>query len=147
MRSPLALCLWFAAVLASAPGSAADGVARVVDVEISRADLAAAGGREAQVARLRDLVWNGVARHYVGEAGLAATREEVAELSAYDREFERKDRAQRARKLTELNQRLAGNGLTSDERAHLEEFRAVLVRLEQRDAESAASARDASEDA
>jgi len=124
------ICAFLAALsLASVPGRAADRVAQALDLEISRAELAAAGNEPAQVVRLTELVWTRVTRHYVAARGLDATSEDLAELSAYDREFERRDRAQRARKLAELNERLARDGLTLDERAHLEEFRAVLGRL------------------
>src|SRR5688500_112007 len=120
--------------LASMPARGAEGVAWVVGQEIARPELLAAGEEPAQVARLRDLVWVRVARHYIAERGLAATADEIAELQAYDREFDRHDRAQRARKLAELNERLAADGLAPEERAHLEEFRAILARLALRDA-------------
>jgi len=53
----------------------------------------------------------------------------------YHREFAARDRVQRARKLVDLDQRLAAGGLSPDERARLEEFRRVLTRLAQHDAE------------
>ena len=84
---------------------------------------------------IRDLIWERVARHYVAERGLAVTDGEGRGISVLSREFDRKDRAQRARKLEELNQRLATGELAADERARLEEFRAVLTRLAQHDAE------------
>src|SRR5262245_25327061 len=142
MLSTPAACLLAATLLACA-SARADGVAHVLDVEIDRSALAPAGNPRAQVMRLRDLVWEGVAGHHIAQAGLHATSEEIAEIAAYDREFRVKDRAQRSRKLAELNERLAGTGLTAGERTHLEEFRAVLVRLEQREAEEAAAASNA----
>jgi len=60
--------------------------------------------------------------------GLRATDTEVAELSAYNEAFERHDRKQRARKLQELDARLADD-VDGIEREQLERFRAVLVRL------------------
>ena len=59
---------------------------------------------------------------------LRATDSELAELEAYDRAFKTHDRSQRARKLTELDERLA---VATDpaEVARLHEFRAVLARL------------------
>lgn len=125
-------------VLALVPAYAvgADGVAIVLGEEIGGVELVQAEGGPAQAARLLDLVWRRVARHYVERNGLAATAAEVAELAAYHREFDRKDRAQRARKIQQLNQRLAADGLKAEERAWLEEFRAVLRRLERRDAEN-----------
>ncbi len=121
-------------LLASMPAHGAEGVAWVLGEEILRPELLVAGDEPAQAARLRDLVWIRVARRYVAERGLAATADEIAELQAYDRAFDRHDRAQRARKLTELNERLEADGLAPDERARLEEFRAVLTRLAGRDA-------------
>lgn len=127
---PLAL------VLAPIPAAGADGVATVLGEEIPRAELAPAEGQIARARKLFDLVWQRVSRHYIAQNGLAATEAELAEAVAYHREFERKDRAQRARKLEELNQRLAADGLRPAERSHLEQFRAVLQRLAQRDAAS-----------
>jgi hypothetical protein len=111
-------------------------VASVLGDEIHRSQLAVAGDGRAQVARFRDLVWEKLASHYVAERGLAVTADELAEFEGYHREFERRDRAQRARKLEELDQRLAAGGLAAQERARLEEFRAVLARMAQNDAES-----------
>lgn len=120
--------------LASLPAHGAEGVASVLGQEIFRPELLAAGDEPAQLARFHDLVWMRVARHYIAERGLAATACEIAELKAYDLEFDRRDRAQRARKLVELSERLAADGLAADERERLEEFRAVLTRLALHDA-------------
>ena len=84
---------------------------------------------------LHALIWEKVARLYVAERGLAATAGEVAEILAYNREFERKDRSQRARKLDELNRRLTADGIPPEERRWLEEFRATHSRLARDDAE------------
>jgi hypothetical protein len=121
--------------IAPRPGLGSEGVATVLGEEIFQKELASAQDEPAQVGKLYDLVWPRVARHYIGQKGLAATGAEVAELMTYHREFERKDRAQRGRKLEELNLRLAGDGLKTEERAWLEEFRAVLIRLARHDAE------------
>jgi len=120
----------------SVPGLGAGQVATVLGEALSRTELEAAGDRQAQIVRLRDWVWARVLRHYVAEQGLAATPGDVVALVAYHREFERKDRAQRARKLEQLQQRLADGGLADAERARLEEFRRVLARMAQYDAES-----------
>jgi len=53
----------------------------------------------------------------------------VEEVLAYHRECERKDRAQRARKLEELDRRLTADSLGPEERTWLEEFQATLRRL------------------
>jgi hypothetical protein len=116
----------------------AENVATVLGEPISRSELVGPGGDAAEMKRLFDLVWRRAARRYVEQNGLAATAEEVAELAAYHREFERKDRAQRARKLEELNQRLAAVDLDAKQREWLEEFRAVLARLARDDAIGAA---------
>lgn len=110
-------------------------VASVLGEQFSRSQLARTRDERAGIVVFRDLLWARVAGHYVAERGLAATADEVAELVAYDREFERKDRAQRMRKLDELTQRLAAE-LAAEERAWLEEFRAVLARLALHDAKS-----------
>jgi len=82
------------------------------------------------------LIWPRIARDYIEGNGLSATPDEVAELGAYDVAFEQKDRAQRARKLAELDQRLASNTLEADARARAEDFRNTLRRLQQHDAEA-----------
>ena len=110
-------------------------MATVLGLEISRSEVVAAGDEPAQLLRFRDLVWERVAGHYVAEYVLAATAAEVDEFMSYHSEFERRDRAQRARKLEELNQRLIQGGLAPEERSRLEEFRAVLRRMAQHDAE------------
>lgn len=118
------------------PGAGAEEVANVLGNAIDRAELAAAeGGQRSEAARLFELLWQRVARHYIEQNGLAATEAEVAEAAAYHREFARRDRAQRTRKLEELDQRLAAEPLDPGERAWLEDFRAVLTRLARRDAE------------
>lgn len=122
--------------LAHPPGLAAEEVASVLGVAIDRSELAVAeGGPPAQAGRLYDLVWPRLVRHYIEQTGLAATEAEVAEAAAYHREFQIKDRAQRARKLADLDQRLAADSLDPGQRAWLKEFRGVLARLAERDAE------------
>jgi hypothetical protein len=122
--------------LACPPGLGAQEIARVLGVVIDRSELPAAGdGPAAELGRLYDRVWNAVSRHFIEQNGLGATREEIAEVLGYEREFDRRDRAQRARKLEELDRQLAGGGLEPAERARAEEFRAVLARLAQGDRE------------
>ena len=141
MKIRVAVCLLLLALsVGPLTASGADGVASVFGNEILRSDLGPEKDEPVQVVRFRDLIWERVARHYVAERGLAATDGEVAEFLSYHREFDRRDRAQRARKLEELNQRLAKGELEVDERAWLEEFRAVLTRLAQHDAEKERSA-------
>lgn len=125
-------------VLALVPscGLGAEEVATVLGQGIDRAELDQARDEVDQTRKFLDLVWARVSRHYIEQNRLTASDAEVSEVLAYHREFERKDRIQRARKLEELNQRLAAEGLADKERAHLEEFRAVLRRLAQRDAEN-----------
>jgi hypothetical protein len=127
----LALCL----ALAPLPVRGAESVATVLDEEITREEMAAAGDESAQLAWMHNRVWSRVARHYIEHNGLAATEAELADAMAYHREFDSKDRAQRTRKLEELHQRLAADDLKDGQRAWLEEFRDVLLRLAQRDAE------------
>lgn len=119
----------------------------MLDAVFTHAELEAAGDAPAGVARFRDWIWERVYAHYVAEQNLSATAGEIAELLAYHREFERRDRLQRARKLEELNGRLAGGDLPADERAWLEEFRSVLTRMAERDAESARAPADTATEA
>ncbi len=113
----------------------ADVIATVLGQVITRDEIAAAEGERAQDIKLHDLVWRRVSRHYIDVQGLAATPEEIAAAVEYHREFAARDRDQRARKLAELDERLAADGLKPDERARLEEFRKVLGRLAQHDME------------
>jgi len=113
-------------------GVAAQGperAATVTGVVITRDELAAAPEGTARETRLLELIWPRIAGHYVARQGLAATPAEVEEVLAYHREFERKDRAQRARKLEELDRRLTADSLGPEERTWLEEFQATLRRL------------------
>jgi hypothetical protein len=112
----------------------ADVVATVLSQVITQEEIAAEG-EQARDIKLCDLVWRRVSRHYIDVQGLAATPAEIAEAVEYHREFAARDRVQRARKRVELDERLAANGLKPDERARLEEFRRVLTRLAQHDAE------------
>jgi hypothetical protein len=96
---------------------------------ITRDELAAAPDGTAREARLLELIWPRIAGHYVARQGLAATPAEVEEVLAYHREFERRDRAQRARKLEELDRRLTADSLGPEERTWLQEFQATLRRL------------------
>jgi hypothetical protein len=132
-------------VLAFAPagGAASEAVARVAGAEITRSELAAEEDETARAASFRDWVWKRVYAHYVLERGLSATAAEISEVRAYDREFERRDRAQRARKLAELTERLAREDLDPGERAWLEEFRSVLIRVAEHDAGSDRAGPDA----
>jgi hypothetical protein len=125
-----------ALTLAHPPGLGAEEVVHVLGAVIDRSELPApAAGPAAELGRLYDLVWGAVSRQYIEQHALGATREEMAEVLGYEREFERRDRVQRARKLEELDQRLAGAELGLAERARAEEFRAVLGRLAQNDLE------------
>ena len=106
-----------------------DRVATVAGVAVTRDELAASTDATASEARLLELIWPRIVGHYVDRQGLAATPAEVEEVLAYHREFERNDRAQRARKLEELDLRLAADSLGPEERTRLWEFRATLQRL------------------
>ena len=118
------------------PGLGAEEIARVIGVAVDRSELSAAGeGPLAELGTLYDRVWTAVSKHYIEQYGLGATGEEMAEVQGYEREFERRDHAQRARKLEELDRQLAGGGLELAERVRAEEFRAVLTRLAQSDRE------------
>jgi hypothetical protein len=113
-------------------GVAAQGPERAATVTggvITRDELAAAPDGIARETRLLELIWPRIAGHYIARQGLAATPAEVEEVLAYHREFERMDRAQRARKLEELDRRLTADSLGPEERTWLQEFQATLRRL------------------
>ncbi|MGH8642518.1 MAG: hypothetical protein ACRET6_12465, partial [Burkholderiales bacterium] len=114
--------LLLAALLALAPHATfgADVVATVLSQVITQDEIAATEGEQAPDIRLFDLVWRRVSRNYIDARGLAATPAEIAEAVEYHREFAARDRVQRARKLAELDERLAADGLKPDERARLE---------------------------
>ncbi len=128
----MALC---GAWLAAGPAAADDRVASVLGEDIMRAQLAPDDGR-GQARRFAALIWPRIARDYIEGNGLLATPDEVAELGLYEAAFEKKDRAQRTRKLAELDQRLESTTLDPGVRAHTEDFRDTLRRLQQHDAES-----------
>ena len=124
-----------AAVSLPLGAQAPDRVATVTGMAITRADLAAGDRASAGEARLLELLWPRIASDFVAGHGLAASQAEIEEALAYHRAFERSDRAQRARKLAELGERLAETELAPEERARLEDFQATLRRLEQADRE------------
>jgi len=70
-----------------------------------------------------------VAAAFIARHRLQATSGELERLKDYNRAFERHDRSQRARKLAELETRLASGTLAPNERAWLEEFHATLLRM------------------
>ena len=130
-QSILLAALWLAVV----PAYGDDIVAVALGEELARAELATVAGDEAaRVARLLNWLIARLTRDYVSRRGLRATPDETAELAEYDREFGRRDRAQRARKLEELDERLAGGTLAPERREWLEEFRRVLARMARREA-------------
>ena len=120
-----------AAVAAQEPAR----VATVLGAAITRGELEALADDRPRARKLLAMIWDHVAPHYIAEKGLGAVPAEIAELASYDREFDKKDRAQRARKLAELDERLGGDGLSPSELARLQDFRATLSRLAQYDAE------------
>jgi hypothetical protein len=128
VRTPSILLL---GALLSSPLAAQvpDRAATVVGTAVDQGALAAGVNAEAGEARLMALIWPRIASHYVASHGLTATPAEIEEVLAYNREFERRDRAQRARKVEELKERLAKTGLAPQERAWLKEFQATLLRL------------------
>jgi hypothetical protein len=127
VKSPFILLLAGLSLGAAAQGP--ESAATVTGVVITRDELTADPDATSREARLLKLIWPHIAGHYVARHGLAATPAEIEEALAYHREFERKDRAQRARKLEELEHRLTADGLGAEERAWLQEFQATLQRL------------------
>ena len=77
-----------------------------------------------------------VAEMFVTQHGLNATSAELERLTSYNQAFERHDRSQRARKLAELEARLADEALPPSERSRLEAFRDTLSRLARYEAET-----------
>lgn len=124
-----------AAALAGAPASADHPVMTVLGEVLAHEGSTQAGVGPDEVRRLAEAMRGRIFRHYVAQNGLAATAEEISALEEYNVEFRRRDRAQRARKLAELEQRLTSDALRAEERAHLEDFRATLARLAAHEAE------------
>ena len=116
-------------IAAAGPAQSASApVAQVFGVAFECRD--AAGDRATDCARaLLSHVRAKVARAFVAQNRLDATNAELERLREYNRAFERHDRSQRARKLAELDARLAADTLAPGERERLEAFRTVLVRL------------------
>lgn len=125
----LSLLVLGAALCLPPPVHGQDRVATVTGIAVSGAELAAGAPGTPREVRLLELVWPRIASDYVAGHGLAPTPAEINEVVAYHREFERRDRLQRTRKLAELEERLANEGLAPEERARLEDFRATLRRL------------------
>lgn len=133
MKTPLILLLAGLSLGVAAQGP--EFAASVTGAVVTWDELAAAPEGTAREARLLELIWPHIAGHYLARQGLAATPAEVEEVLAYHREFERRDRAQRARKLEELDRRLTADSLGQEERTWLQEFQATLQRLESYDLE------------
>jgi len=110
-------------------------IATVLGASITRAELEAVTDDRPRARKLLAMIWDHVAPYYIASKRLNAAPAEIAELAAYDREFDEKDRSQRARKLAELDERLRGDALSASERARLQDFRATLSRLARYDAE------------
>jgi len=136
MKTPSVLVLAGALSLPVAAQDA-DRVATIIGIAITRGEIAPGGHAPTREARLLELIWPRIVGDYVAGHGLAASSAEIEEVAAYHREFERRDRAQRARKLEELGGRLAGTDLAPGERARLEDFQATLRRLALADEEHA----------
>ena len=134
MRTPSVLLLG-AALCLPWVAQGQDRVATVAGTAITQGELAAGTRAVPRESRLLELIWPRIASDYVARHGLAATPAEIEEVVAYHREFERRDRAQRARKLEELDKRLAEGELAPEERARLEDFQATLRRLAASDRE------------
>lgn len=123
------------ALLAPLIAAADERIAKVFGEDVVRGQLSGEDGRGA-AHRLAALIWPRIARNYIESRGLSATAADLAELSAYDAAFEKKDRAQRARKLAELDQRLQSDALEPEAHAHARDFRDTLRRLQQHDADA-----------
>lgn len=92
-------------------------------------------GQEAPpgIGTVYDWLWPRVMRDYIVSRGLQALPEEVEAVRRYDGQFRAQDRAQRARKAAELEERLAQPALADDEQAWLRDFLTTLRRLEAAD--------------
>ena len=119
---------------AAAAQPEAPAVAWVFDAAVRCSDFAAndpascAGG-------LLQHVRAKVAATFIARHRLEATDGELKRLKDYSRTFERHDRSHRARKLAELEARLATETLAPNERTWLEDFRAVLLRMAEYEAD------------
>jgi hypothetical protein len=132
-RLALTLVLATAASLASA----ADLIgARIGDEPVVCPDMGADRPAACAAALLRQLR-SRAERQYIQDHGLHAEEAEIAAVRAYERDFALHDREQRARKLDELETRLAhmDTQMSNAEREWLLQFRAVLQRLAVYDAD------------
>ncbi|MCC6531932.1 MAG: hypothetical protein IT531_05230 [Burkholderiales bacterium] len=131
MRMRTAASVTLAAWLAAAATSFAQATtapARVFGEEL-RCEPAPNDSARACARRILRIARDRIEQDFIRRHGLGATADEVEALHAYNRAFEAQDRDQRARKLLELEGRLANADLDASERARLREFHAVLVRL------------------
>lgn len=144
-RLPIA-CAVLLSVLASASGAAQPLVAvpsapAPASMHCEGAALSAEDCARLLLPRIRAAA----EQDYRVRMALHATPAEIEEVRAYDRAFETHDRRQRARKLDELNLRLAAPDLPPEERVRLERFRAVLTRLADYEADVEAGSEPRSE--
>ena len=136
LGSGLAILALFSATAAPLGHAAETVAARIGPATLTCESLQADTADACAAALLRELRAR-AERRFIDAYGLTASADEIAALHAYERAFAAHDRAQRALKLAELEQRLAQLPPDADpaERERLREFRAVLERLEAYDAD------------
>ncbi len=121
-----------AALAASALAAHASerNAARIGNEPLSCVSLGALAPADCASVLLRELRTR-AEQQFIRAQGLQASAAEIAQVRAYESAFARHDRDQRARKLAELEVRLAqaGAGTSAAEHARLVEFRALLTRL------------------
>jgi hypothetical protein len=120
--------------------------ARIGAEEIRCEDLRAREPRACAIALLREIRDRAEHRFIVAQS-LQATADEIEALRAYERAFARHDRAQRARKLEEIETRLVHMSaeMGAAERERLNAFHTVLTRLAEYEADVAAGAQTSPE--
>jgi hypothetical protein len=138
MRRLVGLAVVLAGVASGATNAAERLAARIGAEEIRCTAFEAKDVRTCALELLRQLRARAEQR-YIDAQGLHATADEIEALRAYERSFARHDRAQRARKLTEIETRLVHMGaeLGAAERERLIEFHTVLQRLAEYEADVA----------
>jgi hypothetical protein len=109
-------------------------VAEVIGQQIRCQDLASTTP-EACADALLHRALELVAQDYIERRRLRATEDEIRTLEAYNESFLLHDREQRAGKLNDLEHRLLDAQLAAPEKQRMQEFRDVLARLAQFDAD------------
>lgn len=133
-------------LLAAAPGlAAAQEVARIFDQPLFAKDigLSDAASRPAAAAALRQRAMKAALERFVADEKVQATEEDLEAYAKWNEEFQRLDKARRARRLAEVEAALAKPGIPALEREQLARERELYRSLVKTEAAREAASRDA----